>query len=240
MGRPLDGSLGCNGSPCDSALNQHGVSRGKKRKPNLRMTPQGSLRGQEVSPLDPFRTWRMCLFILLQTLRSPELGLRLPVSVPADIPQAMPSHRPPLLESPKRPCSTTWGVLQEGHLQTGSCPFCFPFTCWCTVGNVGVNLEVPSKESTSWTVYKGHSLLPCLSHQQGFEPPQEAQPQKEARCSGRGFKGCFRGLHPLIHGTDAFLTEARPKDGWLIFTWEPLVDIKIRWGFISPNFSGVQ
>ena len=39
-------------------------------------------------------------------------------------------------------------------------------TCWCLVGNEGMNPGVPLKEATSWEVYRGHSLIPCLSHQQ--------------------------------------------------------------------------
>ena len=40
-------------------------------------------------------------------------------------------------------------------------------SCWCSVGNEGRNLGIPLKETTSWMVYRRHSIshsLPCIQN----------------------------------------------------------------------------
>ena len=37
-----------------------------------------------------------------------------------------------------------------------------PAPCWCSVGNEGINLGISLQESTSWMVYRGHSISHSL------------------------------------------------------------------------------
>ena len=56
---------------------------------------------------------------------------------------------------------TTENPSCEHGQQTSLCDsFALPFSCWCSVGNEGMNPGIPLKDTTSWMVFLG--VIPCL------------------------------------------------------------------------------